>query len=336
MKKYLIALFVLVLVGIGIFMSQRSKTNGALPLKEVQVTRANLEINIMATGIVQPENRVDIKAPVAGRVEQVFVQEGDELKRGQKLAIMSSSERAALIDAARSQGSDEVKRWEELYKPTPILAPIKGSLIHRNVEPGQSFTISDALFTMSDRLTVKAQVDETDIAQIKIGQKATIVLDAYPDQQVPAVVDQIAFDAKTVNNVTTYIVDVLPQEKVQAMRSGMTANVKFFIFSKENALTIPSEALKVKDGKYFVQLKTPQNPKGTDVEIKVGANDQKKTEVLEGLTEGQSLFMLDFELMSQQQAGTSKSSNPFMPMGGNRKSGGGGSGSSGRARQGVH
>src|SRR5262249_54993338 len=146
-------------------------------------------------------------------------------KKGQVMAWMSSTERAALLDAASARGEDELKQWEELYRPTPILAPIPGTVIARNVESGQTFTVSDAVLTMSDRLTVKAQVDETDIAQIALKQRASIVLDAYPQEKLDAIVDQIAYDAKTVNSVTTYVVDVLPRNTPKFMRSSMTANV---------------------------------------------------------------------------------------------------------------
>ncbi len=59
------------------------------------------------------------------------------------------------------------------------------------------------------------------------GQPASVVLDAYPDQPFPGKVNEIAYDAKTVNNVTTYSVNVLPDKTPTFMRSGMTANVSF-------------------------------------------------------------------------------------------------------------
>ena len=164
--------------------------------KEYTVSRGDLQTTILSTGTVLPENRLEIKAPVAGRIDQVLVNEGANVKKGQILAWMSSTERAALLDAARARGADEVKRWEEIYKSTPIMAPLPGSIILKNVEPGQTITTADAIYAMSDRLTVKALVDETDIAKIKLHQKAEIILDAYPDQKIAATVDQIAFEAK--------------------------------------------------------------------------------------------------------------------------------------------
>src|SRR6185436_13241208 len=101
---------------------------------------------------------------------------GDWVKKGQILAWLSSSERAALLDAARARGPEEVKKWEELYKPTPMLAPIAGTLIARNFEPGQGVNASDGVLVLSDRLIVRANVDETDIAQLRVGQAARLTL----------------------------------------------------------------------------------------------------------------------------------------------------------------
>jgi macrolide-specific efflux system membrane fusion protein len=229
---------------------------------------------------------------------------------------MSSTERAALIDAASAKGPEELKRWTELYQPTPILAPISGTLIQRNVESGQTFTTGDAIMVMSDRLTVKALVDETDIAQIKLKQKAKIVLDAYPSQTIPAQVDQIAYDAKTVNNVTTYVVDILPEQTPAFMRSGMTANVTFFVASKKDVLLVPAGAVRMQDGSPVVTLKGQKaSTPGADTKIETGASDGKRIEVLSGLAEGDVVLEPQYVPGSKQAGGT----NPFSPMGRGRK-----------------
>lgn len=290
----------------------------SVTFREVRVTRSDLDVTILSTGGVQPQNRLEIKPPVPGRVEQVLVREGQIVRKGQVLAWMSSTERAALLDASRSKGPEELARWQELYRPTPIMAPIAGTIILKSVESGQTFTATDSVFVMSDRLTVKAQVDETDIAQIKIGQAATLVLDAYPSEVIEAVVDQIAFDAKTVNNVTTYVVDVLPKVTPATMRSGMTANVTFSVASKKNVLVVPSEALKVKDGKYFLQTKGDRSSLTSDREVEVGLNDGKRTEILKGIAENDVVLIAELSSTTQ-----TKASNPFSPMGNTRRGSGG-------------
>lgn len=297
------------LVAGGAWIVWRSGENGGQAYRTVTVTRGDLKVNVLSTGIVQPRNRLEIKAPIPGRAEQVLVDEGQRVRKGQVLAWMSSTERAALLDAARARGPEELKRWEELYRATPILAPIDGTIILRNVEPGQSFTSNDAVFVMSDYLIVTAQVDETDIAQVRLHQAAHIVLDAYPDTTFDGVVDLIAYDAKTVNNVTTYSVDVLPRKRPAFMRSGMTANVTFDAATRKGALLVPGDAIRVHEGRAYV-LRSAPDPKAAPVEqeIQMGISDGKHTEVLAGVSEGETLLV-----PVAKTGDTSKATNPFMP-----------------------
>jgi len=313
-KKWIWSGVALVVVGGGVFYKlQKPKDVGGITYKIYNVKKGKIEVNILSTGTVAPENRVDIKPPIAGRVEKVLVEEGNVVKKGQIIAWMSSSERASLLDAASARGPDEIKKWEELYKPTPILAPINGMIILKSVESGQTFATTDSILSMSDRLTVKGQVDETDIAQIKLKQKAIIVLDAYPGQSIPSSVDQIAYDAKTVNNVTTYTVDVLPDGKApEYMRSGMTANVTFQVNSKSDILIVPTDAVKMLNGHSSVNVPAA-NPddKPIETEIETGVTDGKRIEVVSGLTEGQAILTPEIKFDP-----TSKKQNPMSPFGG--------------------
>ncbi len=284
--------------------------------REVKLSRGDLEVTILSTGVVQPQNRLEIKAPIPGRADEVLVDEGYKVKKGQILVWMSSTERAALLDAARAKGTEEVKRWEDIYRATPILAPITGTIILRSIEPGQTFTSSDAVLVMSDRLTIKAQVDETDIGQIKLGQQAKIVLDAYPNQPFVGKVDQIAYDSKTVNNVTTYVVDVLPEKIPDFMRSGMTANVSFVTASRRDVVLVPTEAIRVRNGQMQVLVReTQDDAKPTERKVELGLNDGRRTEVIAGLAEG------DRVLVPQMlKAGKASGSSPLTPsFGGGRR-----------------
>ncbi len=282
-------------------------SNSTIQYEASVIVRGNIETYVDASGTVQPQNRLEIKAPIAGRMDEVLVDEGQDVKKGQILAWMSSTERAALLDAARSSSVENVKEWEKLYRPTPVVAPLSGMIISRKVEPGQTFTASDAILVMSDRLTVKAKLDETDIASIKTGNVANIILDAYPETKIPATVDQIAFEATTVNNVTTYIVDVLPGSVPEFMRSGMTANVTFTQETRTNILLVPNEAIKYKEKIAYV-LVPSRNSKPIEKEITTGITNGKDTEVLSGLDENSTVLLPKLSLN-----GIKKTINPFTP-----------------------
>ena len=277
--------------------------------REVSATRGRLEVTVQSTGTVQPLNRLEIKPPLAGRAEQVLVLEGQVVKKGQVLMWMSSNERAALIDAARARGPEEVRRWEEFYRATPVIAPIDGTIILRNIEPGQSFTANDAVLVIADRLQVEAQVDETDIAQIHPRLPTRIVLDAYPGESVAGKVGAVAYEAKAVSNVTTYKVDVVPVRIPTLMRSGMTATVTFLIAVREDALLIPAHALRDDNGRKVVLVPVP----GTDGSpreqtVEVGLSDGRQTEILSGLNDGDKVLIVQAKRDNKPSGGS-----PFSP-----------------------
>lgn len=290
-KKTIITLGILLLLAIIATLWWWKRDSNATPTyREATATRGRIELTVQSTGTVHPRNRIEIKPPLAGRAEEVVVREGQGVKKGQVLLWMSSSERAALIDAARARGPEEVKRWEEFYRATPVVAPIDGTVIQRTVEPGQSFAATDALLVIADRLLVEAQVDETDIAKIRVQLPARIQLDAYPEDIVAATVGAVAYEAKTVNNVTTYTVDVLPSKVPPAMRSGMTATVSFVLAAKENVLQVPSHALRDTDGRKSVLMPDVKGAPREQI-VEIGLSDGRQTEILSGLAEGDKLLI---------------------------------------------
>src|SRR5690606_14198637 len=102
----------------------------------------------------------------------------------------------------------------------------------------------DPLIVLSDYLIVRAQVDETDLAKIKVNQLATITIDSFQSEKINAKVRHIAYEALIVNNVTVYEVEVAPDTKSDIMRSGMSATIDFLIASKEKTIMVPYEAIK--------------------------------------------------------------------------------------------
>jgi macrolide-specific efflux system membrane fusion protein len=284
------------------------------------VVSGPFEVTIRSTGTVQPENRLEVKPPVAGRVERMLVEEGQYVRKGQMLATLSSSERAALLDAARAKGPEEAAHWEDLYKATPLLAPMAGQVIERSVEPGQTVGAGESVVVLSDRLIVNVQVDETDIGRVKAGQAAKVALDAYPDRPLEARVKRIRYEAKTVNNVTMYEVVVATGKVPDFMRSGMSADVSFRIASRESALLVPSEALKTAEDGPYVLVPDPPNRRPKRLPVETGLTDGVRTEVLSGLSEGATVLIPAAAATGKVSGGT----NPFMPSRprGNRQGGG--------------
>jgi macrolide-specific efflux system membrane fusion protein len=310
-KKIIIALLIAVALGVVIIIILKQKQPSAVTTKLINPTNGTIQISISTTATITPENRLAIKPPVNGRVDKILVKEGDYVKVGQTLALMSSTERATVLDAARAQGKEQLAYWEEVYRPTPLLAPINGQVIVQTVQPGQTVTTSDAVTVLSDRLIVQAQVDETDIGKVTLGQKAVISLDAYPDTKVDGKINHIYYESTIVNNVTIYNVNILPKKVPAIFRSGMSANVNIIEQSKENILLIPLEAVKQDaEGSYvLISLKSGEKPVKRRVQL--GIADDKNVEVISGLETTDKIVITtqNYQPTKDTGAGT----NPFMP-----------------------
>jgi len=281
LRNWILIAVIVLIAGAFFLLRQRKKEN---VYTEIRPQRGSISLSVSASGVVKPRNRLEIKPPISGRVERVLAMEGEEVKKGEILAWMSSTERAALLDAARAKGEEEMKKWEDVYKPTPIVAPLTGFIIKRNVEPGQTITSQDPILVMADNLIVQAQVDETDMGKLKPGQKAEIVLDAYPEKKIRGEIEHIAYESQIVNNVTIYQVDILPEETLGIFRSGMSANVDVTISEKKDVLLLPVTAINERKEKKFVLLKTKSgNPEIREVET--GIEDGKNTEIVSGVEE---------------------------------------------------
>jgi macrolide-specific efflux system membrane fusion protein len=283
-----------------------------IPLELVSVTKGNIESSIPATGTVMPRNRLEIKPPVAGRIESVLASEGQEVYKGQIIAWMSSLDRATLIDAARAKGEEEVKRWEEMYKPTPVIAPINGFIIQRGVEPGQTLTSNDVVLVMADKLIVKAQIDETDIGRIKLGQQVRIVLDAYPQDGIGGSVEHIAYESKVVSNVTVYEVDVIPDSVPAFFRAGMSATVNFSQNARQDVLVVPLKAIKKRGKLVYIFRPAPDNKTAQAVQIETGLENGDNIEVVSGLSEGEKVAVPTKEMIDKlSQRHGPMNVNPF-------------------------
>jgi len=269
---------------------------------------------VTTTGVVEPQNRLEVKPSIGGRIEEMLVTEGSDVKKGRVLAWMSSTERAALIDAARSQGAEALEYWEEAYKKTPIISPIDGEVIVRSVEPGQTITTSDAVLVLSDRLVVSAQFDETDIGRVKEGQDAFVTLDAYPEISIEGAVDHIAYESRIENNVTIYDVDVLPKEVPDILRSGMSVTVSVVEKKAESVLRVPSSAVHYDGKREFVMVPTGRG-KIKERDVKTGFTGDKYVEIVSGLSPEDDVVVRDkLFLPSTKSIG----GNPFMPSRRNR------------------
>lgn len=310
-NKIIIVFMVLICIGVAaVFIKNRHSGVPHNTLKEMHPVRGNICQTVTTTGIIEPQNRLEIRPSISGRIEEILVHEGDTVAKGDILAWMSSTERAALVDAAGFQGEEARAYWEDVYKKTPIISPIQGEVIVRSVEPGQTVVTSDAVLVLSDRLIISAQFDETDIGKVRTGQRAIVSLDAYPEQKIDARVDHIAYESEMVNNVTIYDVDIVPHEVPSFFRSGMSANVEVIKNECVDVLTVPMNIIQYENGRAWVMVKQPLHDTVEKRYVEVGLSDTENIEIISGLQAGDTIVVQEAVFSLEKNA---MKSNPFMP-----------------------
>ncbi|UWQ55950.1 efflux RND transporter periplasmic adaptor subunit [Leisingera caerulea] len=144
-----------------------------------------------------------------------------------------------------------------------IRSPIDGIVIGRNVEPGQTVAASlDApvLFTIAgdlSKMEIHANIDETDIGLLAVGQKATFSVDAYPSESFAATVSEIRKSARRIQSVVSYTVVLEAGNPTGRLLPGMTSTVTITVERSGPSLTLPLSALSYRPEEAEQQLKGP-------------------------------------------------------------------------------
>jgi len=199
-------------------------------------------------------------------LEKVAAQErqaSEELRRTQVLfdrTLISqadldmSTANARVATANLNSARAQVDRARINLRYATIVSPIDGIVLSRAVDVGQTVAASfntPTLFTIAGdlrQMQVQASVDEADIGKVKVGQKASFTVDAYPDTVFTGEVRQIRLQPVTVQNVVSYdVVIAVPNPELMLM-PGMTANLTIAVARKEDVLQVPASALRFSPG----------------------------------------------------------------------------------------
>jgi HlyD family secretion protein len=154
-----------------------------------------------------------------------------------------------------------------------VTSPMNGVVIKKGVELGEtvtsgvsSFNEGTVLFTVADlkSLIIRVNLNEVDIAKVRVGEPVRITLDAYPQKVFSGNVRFVAPAAKLVEKIKVFEVEVALDELSDAYRTGMSANVEILGDRRPHAISIPLEALQRKDGQAVAyRLKANLSPKAT-------------------------------------------------------------------------
>ena len=168
----------------------------------------------------------------------------------------------AEVDAAENQWKSARAQVEQAraalsqvetnLRYTKIISPIDGVVVDRQYDVGQTVAASfqaPTLFQIAQDLTkmqVQADVDQSDIGRVQVGQVARFTVDAYPDEEFRGKISQIRYNALVNQNVVTYPVILEVANPEGRLRPKMTANVNIDVASVQNVLRVPNAALRFK------------------------------------------------------------------------------------------
>lgn len=251
---------------------------------------------------------------------------------------------------------------------TNIYSPIDGTVLNRNVSEGQTVASSfstPTLFSIAKDLTkmrVRASVDEADIGNVKVGQKATFTVDAFPDETFDGEVSEVRLHPTVSSNVVNYTTIINADNSSLKLKPGMTANITIYTQVLNNVMKIPVAATSFRPDSLVIKKYKVNSPfangkkrekgqwkkqdKGTEnkseaavwiiakdstisrKKIKTGMDNDTEIQVISGLNKNDNIIT-GYKVLSKKTSG-GQAKSPFMPQrrggGNNRNSGGGGGG----------
>lgn len=156
-----------------------------------------------------------------------------------------ASARAAVTQARATLSSDETN-----LSKASIRSPINGVVLLRKVEPGQTVAASlqaPVLFTLAEdlaKMELQVNVDEADVGQVRVGQKASFSVDAYPSRKYPADITRVGYGSQTTDGVVSYLTVLKVDNQDLSLRPGMTATAEITTTERDNVLLVPNAALR--------------------------------------------------------------------------------------------
>jgi HlyD family secretion protein len=292
---------------------------------------ASAQAQLAQAGATLKESRATLS-----RFEEVARLSGGQVPSATELdAAKAAVERAEASEAAAKASVSEARAGlastETNLSKASIRSPINGVVLSRTVDPGNAVAASlqaVTLFSVAEDLTqlrLDVAVDEADVGAVKVDQKATFTVSAFPSRRYPATINRVAFGSTKTDNVVTYTTTLNVDNSDLSLRPGMTAAATIVAREAKDVLLVPNTALRFSPASGAAAPATtsilskmmPRPPRsttpktaGTDrrsggprqiwvlqdgqpvsLQVKVGISDGRNTEVSgEGLTEGMAVI----------------------------------------------
>jgi membrane fusion protein, multidrug efflux system len=296
----------------------QDKHGEAVPVEAAKVIAAPLSEQVTAIGTLLSNEAVTVSSEIPGRLEEIHFQEGQPVEQGAPLFTLDDSVyQAQLADAAAklklaeqthkrtstlftnkyatAQSADEsasnlavstaaVELARVQLEKAHIVAPFSGIVGLRHVSVGEYITAGQALVNLEAIDPVKAdfRVPERFLPAIQVGQTIRIKVDAFPDDSFEGKV--YAIDPRLDVAGRSLLVRALVPNRDRRLRPGLFARVTVLLQLKEDALTVPEQAIVPQGDSQFVFKIVDGKVQFTKVVI--GTRREGRVEIIEGLTAG--------------------------------------------------
>ncbi len=293
---------------VGTAQANLEKDKANLRQTEINLRRTN---ELFKRGIVSDSDRVTAQANYDSAAAQVKADE--------------ASYRNALAQVEQQKANLESAELDLSH--TRIISPVDGIVISRNVDVGQTVAASlqaPTLFVIAKDLT-KMQIDtnvvEADIGKVKVGQKATFTVDAYPNKKFTGKVIQVRNQPITVQNVVTYDAVIGVENPDLELKPGMTANVSILTAYRDNVLRVSNAAFRFHpelDDKKETSKGGKRNEGDNDIWLLSEKGEPVAIPVRTGITDGNFTEVVDGGLKEGDRiiVGVESKERPSSPGGG--------------------
>lgn len=237
-----------------------------LELAAAELRPVAKRLRLYGTLTVLPDRQAAVTVRVSGRVAAVYANVGDEVRKGERLALLE----------ARTLGDPPPR--------VSVRSPIDGVVDRRNLVVGQPIEPSSWLFHVSrlDRIRVLARVFEEDLERLRVGQDAEVGFLAFPDQLFRGQVDLIGPTLDPNTRTAEVWIDLDNAEGL--LKPNLFAKADVIIGFNPAALTIPNVSIIQAQEETFVFVR--QGDRYERMEVAPGTRDGEFSEVTSGLVPG--------------------------------------------------
>jgi HlyD family secretion protein len=222
---------------------------------EAQVRRSEASLAAARARVAQTQATLTETGKTLERLRSMHKSTGGKIPSQQELDTAEANFKRAQTEvasarAAVAEAEATLKVNQTDLDKAVIRSPIRGIVLVRTVEPGQTVAATfqaPVLFTLAEDLAqmeLHVDVDEADVGKVRTGQTAEFSVDAYPGRSFPAQVTQVRYGAQTVAGVVTYMAVLKVDNTGLALRPGMTATADIMVERVRDAILIPNAALR--------------------------------------------------------------------------------------------